>query len=46
MAIRGHKLRPVREYDDTMGHAHAIEITASGYLAATDPRAEGAVLGL
>lgn len=43
---RGHDIRPVREYDDTMGHAHAIELTASGYLAATDPRAEGAVLGL
>jgi gamma-glutamyltranspeptidase / glutathione hydrolase len=43
---RGHDLRPVREYDDTMGHAHAIELTPSGYLAATDPRAEGAVLGL
>jgi gamma-glutamyltranspeptidase/glutathione hydrolase len=43
---RGHDLRPVREYDDTMGHAHAIELTASGYLAATDPRAEGAVVGL
>jgi gamma-glutamyltranspeptidase/glutathione hydrolase len=43
---RGHDLRPVREYDDTMGHAHAIELTPGGYLAATDPRAEGAVLGL
>jgi gamma-glutamyltranspeptidase len=29
-----------------MGHAHAIELTPSGYLAAADPRAEGAVLGL
>jgi gamma-glutamyltranspeptidase/glutathione hydrolase len=43
---RGHDIRPVREYDDTMGHAHAIELTPGGYLAATDPRAEGAVLGL
>ena len=43
---RGHDLRPVGDYDDTMGHAHAIEITPSGYLAATDPRAEGAVIGL
>jgi gamma-glutamyltranspeptidase/glutathione hydrolase len=43
---RGHDIRPVRDYDDTMGHAHAIEITPSGYRAATDPRAEGAVLGL
>ena len=43
---RGHDLRVVRDYDDTMGHAHAIELTPGGYLAATDPRAEGAVLGL
>ena len=43
---RGHDIRPVRDYDDTMGHAHAIELTPTGYLAATDPRAEGAVLGI
>ena len=43
---RGHDIRPVRDYDDTMGHAHAIELIPGGYLAATDPRAEGAVLGL
>jgi gamma-glutamyltranspeptidase/glutathione hydrolase len=43
---RGHDIRPVRDYDDAMGHAHAIELTGTGYLAATDPRAEGAVLGL
>jgi gamma-glutamyltranspeptidase len=29
-----------------MGHAHAIEVTDDGYAAATDPRAEGAALGL
>lgn len=28
------------------GHAHAIEVTDVGYAAATDPRAEGAALGL
>jgi gamma-glutamyltranspeptidase/glutathione hydrolase len=43
---RGHDVRPVRDYDDTMGHAHAIELIPGGYLGATDPRAEGAVLGL
>jgi gamma-glutamyltranspeptidase/glutathione hydrolase len=43
---RGHDIRPVRDYDDTMGHAHAIELIPGGYLGATDPRAEGAVLGL
>lgn len=46
LRARGHDIRPVREYDDAMGHAHAIEVTPGGYLAATDPRAEGAVLGL
>ncbi len=42
----GHRLRTVRDFDSTMGHAHAIEITPHGYAGATDPRAEGAVLGL
>ncbi len=32
--------------DPGMGHANAIELTSSGYAAATDPRAEGAALGL
>jgi gamma-glutamyltranspeptidase len=29
-----------------MGHAHAIECTRGGYAVATDPRADGAALGL
>ena len=29
-----------------MGHAHAIQVADGGYLAATDPRTEGAALGL
>jgi gamma-glutamyltranspeptidase len=29
-----------------MGHAHAIALTPGGYAIATDPRAEGAALGL
>ena len=33
-------------FDTGMGHAHAIEVTDYGYAAATDPRAEGAALGL
>jgi gamma-glutamyltranspeptidase len=28
------------------GHAHAIRLIDDGYAAATDPRAEGAALGL
>jgi gamma-glutamyltranspeptidase len=33
-------------FDALMGHAHAIVVTGDGYLGGTDPRAEGAVLGL
>jgi gamma-glutamyltranspeptidase len=29
-----------------MGHANAIQLVGSGCLGATDPRAEGAALGL
>jgi gamma-glutamyltranspeptidase/glutathione hydrolase len=43
---RGHALTRVGSYNNLMGHAHAIEILPRGYAAATDPRAEGAALGL
>jgi gamma-glutamyltranspeptidase / glutathione hydrolase len=43
---RGHQLRPLRAYDDGVGHAHAIERTAYGLRAGCDPRAESAALGL
>ncbi len=46
LQAKGHSVHAVRDYDDTMGHAHAIELTPSGYAGASDPRAEGAVLGL
>lgn len=42
----GHEPQPTRSGDTGMGHAHAIERTASGYAVATEPRAEGAALGL
>jgi gamma-glutamyltranspeptidase/glutathione hydrolase len=42
---RGHRLAMREEYDSLMGHAHAIQITDSGYTAASDPRCEGAALG-
>ena len=35
---------PVR--DTGMGHAHAIVVRSTGYAVATDPRAEGAAVGL
>jgi gamma-glutamyltranspeptidase/glutathione hydrolase len=43
---RGHEVAPVSAQDGRMGHAHAIEVCEGGYAAATDPRAEGAALGL
>jgi gamma-glutamyltranspeptidase/glutathione hydrolase len=43
---RGHDLRLVGDHDSLLGHAHAIRVTPEGYEGATDPRAEGAVLGL
>jgi gamma-glutamyltranspeptidase/glutathione hydrolase len=43
---RGHRLSVTQEFDSSMGHAHAIQVTDAGYAAATDPRAEGAALGL
>jgi gamma-glutamyltranspeptidase/glutathione hydrolase len=43
---RGHHVTTAGPFDTGMGHAHAIEVTDYGYAAATDPRAEGAALGL
>jgi gamma-glutamyltranspeptidase/glutathione hydrolase len=43
---RGHDVLVVRDFDDGMGHAHAIELLEPGYRAASDPRAEGGVFGL
>jgi gamma-glutamyltranspeptidase/glutathione hydrolase len=43
---RGHDPQPAPRVDAGMGHAHAIQRTAGGYAVATDPRAEGAALGL
>lgn len=42
---RGHDVRVLGPYEATMGHAHAIRYDEHGYAAATDPRAEGAVVG-
>ena len=46
MRERGHMLSMTGPYDALMGHAHAIELAERGFFAATDPRAEGAALGL
>jgi gamma-glutamyltranspeptidase/glutathione hydrolase len=43
---RGHAVETLEPYDSLMGHAHAIAVSEAGYEGATDPRTEGAVLGL
>jgi len=42
----GHRLVQAEAFDSVMGHAHVIEVTGQGYAGGSDPRAEGAVLGL
>ena len=42
----GHDVTKTPLYDTGMGHAHGIVVAPYGYAAATDPRAEGAALGL
>jgi gamma-glutamyltranspeptidase/glutathione hydrolase len=41
----GHRTRAAPAFDSAMGHAHAIRVEPHGYLAASDPRSEGAALG-
>lgn len=46
LRARGHVVRETPSLDSGMGHAHAILPTPGGYAVATDPRAEGAAVGL
>lgn len=46
LRARGHDPQRTRRHDAGLGHAHAIGRTAGGYAVATEPRAEGAALGL
>jgi len=46
LRAKGHDVREVGALDSMMGHAHAIRVDSDGYAAATDPRSEGAALGL
>jgi gamma-glutamyltranspeptidase / glutathione hydrolase len=46
LRARGHRLAATEDYHSMMGHAHAIVVADDGYRVATDPRAEGAALGL
>jgi gamma-glutamyltranspeptidase / glutathione hydrolase len=45
LAARGHQVGSMAAYDHLAGHAHAIERTPAGYVGASDPRSEGAVVG-
>jgi gamma-glutamyltranspeptidase/glutathione hydrolase len=45
LASRGHSVRDAPEWDSAMGHAHVIRVDRDGYVAASDPRSEGAALG-
>jgi len=46
LATRGHQVIETPALDSGMGHAHAISVGPHGYAIATDPRAEGAAVGL
>lgn len=45
LRARGHAVEVLGERESLMGHAHAIRYDAQGYTGASDPRAEGAVVG-
>ena len=46
LRAHGHDVATSAWFDPGFGHAHAIQVTGRGYAGATDPRTEGAVLGL
>ena len=46
LSRRGHRVSVAGEFDSQLGHSHAVVLEEHGYAGATDPRAEGAVLGL
>jgi gamma-glutamyltranspeptidase/glutathione hydrolase len=45
LRARGHDVTVTRPLDTVMGHANAILISNDGFVAASDPRSEGAALG-
>ncbi|MGH7356192.1 MAG: gamma-glutamyltransferase, partial [Candidatus Rokuibacteriota bacterium] len=46
LRARGHDMQVVEAWSDLMGHAHAIRLDADGLTGGSDPRADGAALGL
>ena len=45
LSARGHVVDTMGPFDHHAGHAHAIEVTATGYAGGSDPRSEGAISG-
>ncbi len=43
---RGHDVQIVEDWSDLMGHAQLIRLDADGLVGASDPRADGAALGV
>jgi gamma-glutamyltranspeptidase/glutathione hydrolase len=46
LAQRGHDVTLLRDFDDGVGHAHAIELHPRGLRTGADPRAESAAVGV
>ncbi|MGH7333162.1 MAG: gamma-glutamyltransferase family protein [Candidatus Rokuibacteriota bacterium] len=46
LAARGHEVRLVEAWSDLMGHAHVIRLDHDGLTGGSDPRADGAALGV
>ena len=46
LAARGHEVRVVEAWSDLMGHAHIIRLDPDGLVGGSDPRADGAALGV
>lgn len=46
LEARGHEVRVVEAWSDLMGHAHMIRLDSDGLSGGSDPRADGAALGI
>ena len=46
LEARGHEVRLVEAWSDLMGHAHVIRLDGDGLAGGSDPRADGAALGV
>jgi gamma-glutamyltranspeptidase/glutathione hydrolase len=46
LRARGHEVSVVEEWSDLMGHAHVIRVDTDGFTGGSDPRADGAAVGI